>query len=127
MKYYTFHVKDSGAIEETEQRLVNGVNTTYCKIYNDSQFNNLNDILHSTSDYILNSKALEVFELSNTPPYTVQNAIVLRKEKFLRFFKRFKSYQYFKLTLSEDIDNNFCYDWIDFENSEVFCRGRRKQ
>ena len=120
MKYYTFHVKDSGAIKELEQRKLSGVNTTYCKIYDDPLFNNLNDILHSTKDYILNSKALEVFELSNTLPYTLQNAIVLRKEKFLSFFKRYKSYQYFELTLSDNIYNSFCYDWIDFEKSEVF-------
>ena len=58
MKYYTIHINDSGAIEDTEKTSINGENTLICKMYDDPEFNKLNDILHSLSSYILNEKAL---------------------------------------------------------------------
>jgi hypothetical protein len=118
MTYYTFHIDDSGAIEDVDEKNVNGKNIPVCKIYDDDEFNKLNDILHSLNDYILNEKALNIFKESKTIPYELRNAKVLRKEKILGFFKKSKSYDYFELTFS-DKNTSECYNWIDFEKSEI--------
>jgi len=127
MKYYTLHVDDSGAIAEIEERTVNGIKMSFCKMYDDEEFNSLNDIIHSTSNYILNSKALKIFKTSNTKPFKSRNAVVLRRENYLCFFKKYKRHNYFELTLSDDVYKNTCYDWIDFEKSEIYAIDNTKE
>jgi len=118
MKYYTFHIYDSGAIEDIDYKNINGQNITVCKMYDDDEFNKLNDILHSTNEYILNEKALNIFKESKTIQYDLRKAKVLRKEKLFGFLKINKSYEYFDLTFP-DKNENECYNWIDFEKSEI--------
>ena len=119
MTYYTFHIDDSGAIEDVDEKNINGKNIPICKMYDDEEFNKLNDILHSLNDYILNEKALNIFKESKTIPYELRNAKVLRKEKVLGFLKKYKSYDYYELTFPDE-NSTDCYEWIDFENSEIF-------
>lgn len=47
MKYYTFHIDDSGAIEDIDEKSINQEKTLFCKMYDDNEFNKLNDILYS--------------------------------------------------------------------------------
>jgi len=119
MTYYTFHIDDSGAIEDIDYKKVNGQTVPVCKMYDDNDFNNLNDILHSLDDYILNEKALNIFKESNTIKYDLTKAVVLRKEKLLGFLKKNKSYEYFQLTFPDKYATE-CYNWIDFDKSEIF-------
>jgi hypothetical protein len=120
MRYYTFHIDDSGAIKDIDERKSNGESITLCKMYDDPEFNKLNDILHvSGNQLIINEKAFSIFKESNIIPYNLRSAKVLRKEKKLRFLKMYRSYNYYELTF---LDNHAteCYEWIDFEKSEIF-------
>ncbi|MFT5567218.1 MAG: hypothetical protein ACI9AT_000248 [Ulvibacter sp.] len=116
--YYTFHIDDSGAIEDIDERMVNGKDIPICKMYDDPEFNKLNDILHSMNDYILNRRALDIIAKSNTIEHVLRNAKVLRKEKVLGFFSKWNSYEYFELSFP-DISAAKCYDWIDFGKSDI--------
>nr|WP_152556473.1 hypothetical protein [Nonlabens ulvanivorans] len=118
MIYYTFHIDDSGAIEDIDYKKVNGQTIPICKIYDDNDFNKLNDILHSLDDYILNEKALNIFKESKTLKYDLTKAVVLRKEKLFGFIKKYKSYEYYHLNILKNHESE-CYDWIDFEKSEI--------
>ena len=97
MIYYTFHIYDSGAIEDIDEYTENGKTSLICKMYDDDEFNKVNDILHSLNDYILNKKALDIFTNSKTIPYELRNAKVVRKEKTFSFLKMNKSYDYYQL------------------------------
>ncbi len=118
MTYYTFHIDDSGAIEDVNEKIINGNATLICKIYDDDEFNKLNDILHSLYDYILNEKALNIIKGSNIIPFELRPAIVLRKETMFRFLKKYKSYDYYQLSFPNNKSND-CYSWIDFNKSDI--------
>ena len=126
MTYYTFHIDDSGAIEDIDYKKVSGQTIPICKMYDDNDFNKLNDILHSLDDYILNEKALNIFKESKTIKYDLTKAVVIRKEKLLGILKRSKSYEYYHLNFSNDYANQ-CYDWIDFEKSEIYAIDERNE
>lgn len=118
MKYYTIHIKDSGAIEESDIKNDNGQKKYIFKMYDDIEFNSLNDILHSTDDFVLNKKALKLFEISNVIPYEKYSVVVKRKEKIFGLLKVSKSYEYFFLSLIQS-NKLFCYDWINFTLSVI--------
>ncbi|MFD0862537.1 hypothetical protein ACFQ1M_09995 [Sungkyunkwania multivorans] len=119
MKYFTFHIDDSGAIEDIDYKKVNGQNITICKMYDDDEFNKLNDILHSINEFILNEKVLNILKDSKTIQYDLRKAKMLRKEKLFGILKKNKSYDYFDLTFPDKYVDE-CYNWIDFEKSEIF-------
>lgn len=119
MKYFTFHVNDSGAIEDIDYKYIHGEKVAVCKMYNDPDFNTLNDILHSTGEFLVNERALNILKGSKLIPHNLQDAQVLRKEKVLGIFKIFKAYKYYELSFS-DADTTQCYEWIDFHKSEIF-------
>ncbi|MFB6320807.1 hypothetical protein [Saccharicrinis sp. FJH54] len=118
MKYYTLHINDSGAIEDSEEIILNNQKTLVCKIYDNREFNALNDILHSLDDYVINDKTLRLFEESKIIPYDLTPVIVKRKEINLGLFKISKSYKYTQLKIRESNDLN-CYNWINFNKSEI--------
>ena len=119
MKYYTIHINDSGAIDDIDETYINGEKTLICKMYDDPEFNKLNDILHSLRDFILNAKALNIFKESNTISYKLHKAKVLRKEKMFGFLKKYKAYDFYELAFPKECTEE-CYQWIDFKKSEVF-------
>ena len=119
MKYFTFHVDDSGAIEYTDYKYISGKRVAMCKMYDDPDFNTLNDILHSTGEFIVNDRVLNILKESKLIPYKLLDAKVLRKEKLLGIFKKNKPYNYYELSFSDD-DAIQCYEWIDFKKSEIF-------
>lgn len=118
MTYYTFHIDDSGAIEDADEKVVNGKTSLICKMYDDVEFNKLNDILHSLYDYVLNEKALNIIKGSNTIPFELRPAKVLRKEKMFGFLKKYKSYDYYQISFPDDKTTE-CYSWIDFNKSDI--------
>src|SRR5690606_29612722 len=126
MKYYTFHIDDSGAIEDIDYKKIDGEIVAICKMYDDNDFNKLNDILHSTNEYIVNEKALNIFKESKTIKYKLGKAKVLRKEKLFGLFKKNKSYEYFDLTFPDE-NAIECYNWIDFEKSEIFATNENEE
>ena len=119
MKYYTIHINDSGAIKDTHEKIIDGEKILICKMYDDPEFNKLNDILHSLTDYIMNGKALSIFKESNTIPYKLRNAKVFRKEKMFGFLKKDNSYDYYELTFPDECSEE-CYKWINFKKSEIY-------
>lgn len=118
MKYYTLHISDSGAIENFEQKIISGKATTVCEMYDDREFNSLNDMLHSTKDYIMNAKTYSLFEQSKIIPYDIRPVILKRTERMLGLIKIKKSYEYKHLKIHKPKDL-FCYDWINFGESEI--------
>ena len=118
MKYYTIHINDSGAIEDLNETIINNKSTLVCKIYDDKEFNKLNDILHSTDDYIMNNEALKIFSKCNLIPYKLKSAVVKRIEYKLGFLKTTKRYDYTQLKIEES-KNLHCYNWINFDKSEI--------
>lgn len=119
MKYYIFNVEDTGAIEHFDEKSPNGENIPICRLYDDPNFNNLNDILHSMNEFIVTKRTLDIFKLSKTIPYQIRKAKVIRKEKILGFFNVLKSYNYFELFFP-DLGAEQCYEWIDFDKSEIY-------
>ncbi len=119
MQYYILNIDDSGAIEEIDYEKIDGDIVAICKMYDDNDFNKLNDILHSTNEYIINEKALNIFKDSKTINYKLRKAKVLRKEKLFGIFRKNNSYEYFNLTFPDENVKD-CYDWIDFKKSEIF-------
>jgi len=118
MKYYTIHINDSGAIECSNVIKSDGMKTLVAEMYDDQEFNRLNDILHSTDDFIMNPKAYDIFKQSNIIPYTTKKVIVKRKEKKFGLLKKTKTYEYLQLAIKK-CNNLICYDWINFEKSEI--------
>ncbi|MBC3759425.1 hypothetical protein H7U19_13480 [Hyunsoonleella sp. SJ7] len=119
MKYFTFHIDDSGAIENVDYKKIRGEYIAICKMYDDDDFNKLNDFLHSINEYIVNEKALKILKESKTIQFELRKAKVLRKEKLFGFLKKNKSYDYFQLTFPDKYATE-CYNWIDFSESEIF-------
>jgi len=126
MQYYTFHIGDSGAIETINEKVTDGKTSLICEIYNDNEFNKLNDILHSLYDYILNEHALNIFKNSKTPPFELKPAKVLRKEKKFIFLKRSKSYNYYNISFSDNKTAKY-YNWIDFNKSDIVAIDNHKK
>ena len=118
MKYFTIHINDSGAIEDSDEQDINGQRTLICKLYDDEEFNSLNDILHSLADYILNDRTLSLFEQSKVIPYELTPVIVKRNEVKFGLFKSLRSYSYNQLKIKEPKDLH-CYNWINFKKSEI--------
>lgn len=119
MKYYTLHIRDSGAIENIEGKKINGKPTLICEMYTDSEFNKMNDILHSSNDYILNKKALDIFLGSKTIPYELKNATVIKRQKFFVLFRKIEQFNYYQLEFPNEHLDKY-YNWIDFELSEIY-------
>lgn len=126
MQYYIFNIDDSGAIEDIDYKKIDGEIVAICKMYDDNDFNKLNDILHSNNEYIINEKALNIFKKSKTIKYKLGKAKVLRKEKLFGLFKKNNPYEYFDLTFPDENATN-CYDWIDFEKSEIFAINEKEE
>ncbi|WP_298900089.1 hypothetical protein [uncultured Psychroserpens sp.] len=102
-----------------EQKSPNGENVPICKMYDDPEFNNLNDILHSMDEFIMTKRTLAIFKESKTIPYEIRKAKVIRKEKLFGLFKIQKSYDYYELFFP-DLGAEKCYAWIDFDKSEIY-------
>lgn len=128
MTYYTFHLNDSGALQYEEETIIKNTETLLCKMYNDNEFNKLNDILFSTHDkgYVLNDKALSVFKELNLPKYSIIPASVKREEKLLNIAPFTKSYEYNYLKFDNDCCDKF-YDWIDFDKSDIWVTKGEKE
>lgn len=119
MKYYALIVNDSGAIELIDYKYSSNNKLSVCKMYDDSDYNSLNDILHSVGEHILSPRTLKIFQKFNLKEYQWSPAKVVRKEKLFNFIKINKSYDYYNLEDTSTISSE-CYDWIDFEKSEVY-------
>jgi len=126
LKYYTLHIDDSGAIDGTEKRVINNRFILVCDMYDDNDYNDLNDMLHSTFDYIMNERALKIFKERKLIPYVINPVLVRRTQRKLGIFKMTKNYSYHQLKIDEPKDL-FCYDWINFENSEIIISKNKKE
>lgn len=118
MKYNTLHINDSGAIEDSDESIADGKKTLISKMYNDSEFNQLNDILHSTDDYIMNKKALQLFLESEIIPFEIRDVIVRRKESKFGILKKYRNHEYKLLRILQP-QNLICYQWINYATSQI--------
>lgn len=117
MKYHTLHINDSGAIEQCDEKIINGQKTLVCRLYNDKEFNSMNDILFSY-DYVMNKKAFDLFEKSNIIPYDLTPVIVKKVNVDMGIFKFYKSLNYRQIKLKTS-KNLLCYNWINFNESDI--------
>ncbi|MFV1448604.1 hypothetical protein VBZ51_05635 [Maribacter sp. HS] len=117
MKYHTLHINDSGSIEQCDEKIINGQKTLVCRLYNDKEFNSINDILFSY-DYVMNKKAFDLFEKSNIIPYDLTPVIVKKVNVDMGLFRFYKSLNYRQVKLKTS-ENMLCYNWINFDESEI--------
>ncbi len=118
--YYTFHINDSGALEYEEEIIKNKSRIWVGEMYDDDEFDNLNDILFSThSDgFVINEKTLEILKQLKLPRYEIIDTIVKRKQKFLNLINYTKKYSYKFLKYDKSCFDQF-HDWIDFKESDI--------
>ncbi len=118
MKYFTFHIHDTGAIHDFEEYPNPESTSLVGYLYDDEEFNSLNDILHSTEEFIVNEKCLQLFKKCNIPSYKLTPVKVKRKELQFGLFKSNKSYQYTLLQFDK-LKDVAAYDWINYEKSKI--------
>lgn len=121
MKYFTFHINDSGALEYEKEVKENNSTILLCKMYKDDEFNRLNDILFSSHNngIVLNDHALKIFSSSNLPKYKILKASVSKKEKLFNTFSFNKHFNYNYLKFEKESFDKF-YRYIDFVQSDIW-------
>ncbi len=126
--YYIFDVDDSGAIEYSENKIIENKEYLICDMYNHRDFNSVNDILYISTDkgFVLNNKAFELFKKLNLPFYKIKQAIVKKKINFLWFPIGKMEYSYDYLELVEDREL-LIYNWINYERSEIVVLKGKKE
>ena len=112
MKYYAFHIKNSGAVEFCDYKNISGVKTLVGNIYNDPEFNSLNDILHSTDNFIINSKVLDIWKSSNIQKHEIYSAKIKRVNRIIGPLGISAKHTYNQLKLNNQNDDEI-YQWID--------------
>ena len=118
MKYYSFHIDDSGALEFSDHILINGTKTLVGNIYDDPEFNQLNDILHSTDKFVINDKTLELWKSCNIAEHEIHPALIKRIKRLLGplgFSMKFK-YSQVELLSKNNLNS---YKWIDYSKSHI--------
>ncbi|SEQ11395.1 hypothetical protein [Epilithonimonas lactis] len=133
MKYEVLLVNDSSAGEMTEKCYEQPYNINnyreyikehnsfplekppiWIKIYDDKEFNSLNDFVYSLQDFIINDKVKSILENHKLPNHDFVPAEIHRNERKILFNKlsKYKHYYWFN-TIS---DYN---DYVDFSKSEI--------
>ena len=87
------------------------------KLYNEKEFNSLNDFVHSLEDYIINEKVKIILQQHKLPYHEFVPAEVIREEKKL-FTKKLVSYNYHWFNFDCQHISDY-YDYIDFSKSEI--------
>lgn len=118
MKYYSFHIDDSGAIEYSDYKLINGVKTLFGNIYNDPEFNQLNDILHSNNDYVVTNRALELWKTCNIAEHEIHPAVIKKVKRILGPLGIPTNHRYNQVELISE-NNISSYKWIDYSKSRI--------
>lgn len=118
MKYYALHIRDSGAVEFCDYKNINGVKTLVGNIYNDPEFNSLNDILHSTDDFIVNSKVLDIWKSCNIQKHDIHPARIKRVNRIMGPLGIPVKHTYKQLRLKNQNDDEI-YHWIDYTKSHI--------
>ena len=89
----------------------------WIKLYNEKEFNSINDFVHSLQDFIVNDKVKTILQKHKLPNHEFIQAEVYRKEKTL-FSKKLVRYNYHWFNFDcKDISDY--YDFIDFSKSEI--------
>lgn len=89
----------------------------WIKLYNEKEFNSLNDFVHSLQDYIVNDKVKTILQKHKLPNHDFVPADVYRKEKTL-FTKKLVKYDYHWFNFDCQYISDY-YDQIDFSKSEI--------
>lgn len=138
MKYEVVIVNDSsaGEITEASYRQPYNINTyrnliethksfpevkpPICvKLYEEEEFNSLNDFVHCIQDFIINDKVKLILEGHKLPIHEFVPAEVHRiEEKFLFIKKNAKYKNYFWFNVDCEIISDY-YNYIDFSKSDI--------
>lgn len=90
----------------------------WIKLYEEKEFNSLNDFVHSLHDYIINEKVKSILQKINLPPHNFVPAIVYRNEKKIIFKKIAKYENYYWFNFDCQLINDYS-KFIDFSKSEI--------
>nr|WP_315238987.1 hypothetical protein [uncultured Flavobacterium sp.] len=89
----------------------------WIKLYNEKEFNSVNDFVHSLQDFIVNDKVKTILQKHKLPNHDFVPAEVYRKEKTL-FSKKLVRYDYHWFNFDCKHISDY-YDDIDFSKSEI--------
>lgn len=136
MHYQCLIIRDSGAVEFTDRFLHNAKPSAYevrtnaendfqfnppvleFEMYDDPEFNQINDILHAPTDLIINDRTKAIFESFKLPEHKFGKARVSRVDKRILFWKMKKEYEYHWLYFNKTSLDQL-YDHIDFKGSDI--------
>lgn len=142
MKYYAILIDDSGAAEFKDSYYDISYNhknflsdlkiskkfpdkdfSLDLEMYEDDEFNSLNDFIHAPIDFIVNDQVKLILQRHNLPPHVFLPANVSRIEKKY-LIKRSKNYKYNWFFFDCEYVDNY-YEYIDFEKSKIlFFKGK---
>lgn len=142
MKLEVILINDTGAVEFTDNYFDNSyTHKTFLadlkvkskfpdikfnidlKMYDDNEFNSLNDIIHAPINFIVNDKVKSILQKHNLPAHVFLPAKISRKEKSL-IIKKTKTYEYNWFCFDCEHIENY-YNYIDFEKSKItFFKGK---
>lgn len=136
MHYQCLIISDSGAIEYTDRFLKNTKPSVSVlrrnaendfqfeppilefEMYDDPEFNKLNDILHAPTNLIMNDRTKVIFESFKLPEHKYGKAKVSRVDNRILFLKSKREYQYHWLYFNAKAIDQL-YDYIDFDRSDI--------
>jgi hypothetical protein len=136
MQYQCILINDSGAVEFKDKFLDNAkpsVNELLrnaekdflaeapvleFEMYDDPEFNQVNDILHAPEDFIINERTKNIFESFKLPDHKFGRAKVTRVDKALLFLKTRTTLHYNWLYFNTNYWDQL-YTHIDFDQSEI--------
>jgi hypothetical protein len=136
MHYQCPIISDSGAVEFTDSFLDNAKPNAKellrnaekdfqfeppvleFEMYDDPEFNRINDMLHATTEFIINDRVKNILKSFKLPEHKFGKAKVTRVDKSVLFWKFKKDYEYNWLYFnSVSIDK--LYENIDFQKSDI--------
>jgi hypothetical protein len=136
MHYQCLLINDSGAVEFSDRFLYNVKPSANAvlrnaekdfhveppvlefEMYDDPEFNRINDILHAPKDFIINERTKEIFESFRLPEHRFGKAKVSRNDKKILFLKTRNEYPYHWLYFGESAWARL-YEQIDFRSSDI--------
>lgn len=136
MQYQCLLINDSGSVEFSDRFLDNAKPSANellrnaernfeieapvldFDMYDDPEFNQVNDILHAPTNLIINDRTKAIFESFKLPDHKCGRAKVFRVDKTLFFLKTKRELDYHWLYFSKTYWERL-YAHIDFEQSEI--------
>lgn len=96
----------------------------WIKLYNEKEFNSINDFVHSLEDFIVSDKVKTILQNHKLPNHDFVPVEVLREERKL-FSKKLVRYNYHWFNFDGESISDY-HDFIDFSKSEIVYSKNKK-